>query len=88
MLLEFSEALSNFDHIILTDIYAARETNTYGVTAKDIVDRLNSSRKTNCKYISNFSDIVDYVKSNAKPNDIILTLGAGNITDLGPMLLK
>ncbi len=88
LLLEFSEALSNFDHIILTDIYAAREANTYGVSAKDIVDRLNSSRKTNCKYISNFSDIVDYVKSNAKPNDIILTLGAGNITDLGPMLLK
>ncbi len=88
LLPDFSEALSNFDHIIVTDIYAAREKNTYGISSVDIVKRLNSSRKTNCKYISNFEDIVQYVKNNAKPNDIILTLGAGNITDLGPMLLK
>ena len=88
LLNEFAESLSGFDNIIITDIYAARENNTYGVSAKDIADRLNSSRKTNCKYISDFNDIVKYVKENAKPNDIILTLGAGNITDVGPMLLK
>ncbi len=88
LLNEFSEALSNFDHIIITDIYAAREANTYGVSSKDIVDRINSSRKANCKYISNFADIVNYIKNNAKQNDVILTLGAGNITDLGPMILN
>ena len=88
LLNEFAESLAGFDNIIITDIYAARENNTYGVSAKDIADRLNSSRKTNCKYISDFNDIVKYVKENAKPNDIILTLGAGNVTDIGPMLLN
>jgi len=88
LLAEFSEALSNFDHVILTDIYAARETNTYGVSSKDIADRLNSSRKSSCEYISDFKDIIKYIKENAKENDIILTLGAGNITDLGPMILE
>lgn len=88
LLNDFAEALSGFDNIILTDIYAAREKDTYGVSSKDIVNRLNSSRKSNCKYIPNFDDIVKYIKENAKPNDIVLTLGAGNVTDIGPMILK
>lgn len=88
LLNEFAEALSQFDNIIITDIYAARETNTYGVSSKDIADRLNSSRTASCKYISNFEDIVKYVKENAKPNDIILTLGAGDVTNIGPMILE
>ncbi len=88
LLNEFAESLSNFDNIIITDIYAARETDTYGVSSKDIADRLNSSRKANCKYIPDFKDIVRYVKENAKPNDIILTLGAGDVTEIGSMLLE
>lgn len=87
LLEDFAEALSNFDNIILTDIYAARETNTYGVSSKDIANRLNSSRKCSCKYIPDFDDIVKYIRQNAKPNDIVLTLGAGNVTDIGPMIL-
>ncbi len=88
LLNEFAEALSQFDNIIITDIYAARETNTYGVSSKDIADRLNTSRTASCKYISNFEDIVKYVKENAKPNDVILTLGAGDVTNIGPMILE
>ena len=38
---DFAIALSNFDHIIIADIYAAREANTYGVSSKDIVDKLS-----------------------------------------------
>ena len=37
-------------------------------------------------YISDFNQIVSYVKENAKPNDIVLTLGAGTVTKIGPML--
>ena len=86
---DFASALSQFDHIIIADIYAARESNTYGVSSKDIVDRINSTRGVNhCEYISDFKDIVSYIKENAKPHDIILTLGAGNVTDLGPMILE
>ena len=88
LLNEFAESLSNFDNIIITDIYAARETNIYGVSSKDIVNRLNSSRKANCEYISNFEDIVKFIKEHAKPNDIILTLGAGDVTNIGPMILE
>lgn len=88
LLNEFAESLSNFDNIIITDIYAARESNTYGVSSKDIVERLNSSRKANCNYIKDFKDIVKYIKEHAKPNDVILTLGAGDVTNIGPMILE
>lgn len=88
LLNDFTESLSHFDHVIVTDIYAAREINTYGVSSKDIADRLNTSRSGHCEYISNFEDIKTYIKENAKPHDIVLTLGAGNVTDLGPMILQ
>lgn len=84
---DFANALTNFDHIIVTDIYAARESNTYGVSSKDLVEQVCQLGK-NAKYISDFDEIVSYLKQNAKQNDIILTLGAGTVTNIGPMLLK
>ena len=44
LLNEFAETLSHFDNIILTDIYAARESNTYNVSSEDIANRINSSK--------------------------------------------
>lgn len=84
---DFAHALLNFDHIIVTDIYAARETNTYNISSKDLVDKIESLGKS-ATYISDFNEIVDYIKSHAKPTDIVLTLGAGTVTDIGPMLVK
>lgn len=83
----FATALLNFDHVIVTDIYAARETNTYNISSKDLVDKINMLGK-HAIYISDFSDIVTFVKENANTGDIVLTLGAGTITEIGPMLVK
>lgn len=87
LLNEFAKCLTNFDNIIVTDIYAARETNTYGVSSKDIVSKIDSlGRKA--YYISDFDDIVEFVKRNAKPEDIIITQGAGTITNVGHKLAE
>ena len=86
LLNEFANVLTNFDNIIVTDIYAARETNTYNISSKDLVDKINNNGYT-AKYISDFNEIVKYIKANAKPNDIVLTLGAGTVTNIGPMLV-
>ncbi len=84
---DFADALTYFDNIIVTDIYAARETNTYGVSSEDIVNKIKSlGRKA--IYISNFDDIVSYVKEHAIKDDIVLTLGAGTVTKIAPMLVK
>ena len=84
---DFAKCLTNFDNIIVTDIYAARETNTYGVTSKDIVDKIDSlGRKA--YYIPNFDDIIDFVKRNVQNEDIIITQGAGTITKVGHKLVQ
>ncbi len=87
LLNDFAKALLNFDNIIILDIYAAREQNTYGISSKDLADKIKSLGK-DAKYIPNFDDCVNYLKENVKENDIIMTLGAGTVTEIGPMLIK
>ena len=84
---EFAEAVMNFDHIIVLDIYAAREQNTYNISSKDLVDKINYFGKS-AIYMPDFDEVVSYLKQNVKENDIVLTLGAGTVTTIGPMLLK
>ena len=84
---DFAKALLNFDNIIILDIYAAREKNTYGVTSKDLADKISSLGK-DALYIPDFNDCVKYLKENLQENDIVITQGAGTVTEIGPMLLK
>lgn len=84
---DFANSLLDFDNIIVLDIYAAREENIYNISSKDLVEKINSLGK-NALYIPDFDKVVSYIKENATPNDLVLTLGAGTVTDIGPMLLK
>ena len=77
----------NFDNIIVVDIYAAREKNTYDITSEDLVNKIRSFGK-DALYIPNFDDCVSYLKEHVNLDDIVLTLGAGTITDLGQMLIN
>ena len=83
---DFANALMDFDNVILLDIYAAREINTYNISSKDLVSKLQSLGKE-ALYIPNFDECVDYVKTHVAKNDIVLTLGAGTVTNIGPMLI-
>ena len=66
---DFARSLLPFDHIIVTDIYAAREQNNYNISSIDLVNKIKEYRKE-AIYIKNFDDIVSYIKSNAKANDL------------------
>ena len=83
---DFADALINFDHIVVLDIYAARERNTYNISSKDLVDKIKELGKE-AKYIPDFEECVKYVKNNIEKNDIVVTLGAGTVTEIGPMLI-
>lgn len=84
---DFAKVLLNFDNIIVIDIYAAREINTYGITSKDLVDKIHEFGKE-ALYIPNFDECVSYLKSNVQPDDIILTLGAGTVSQISDMLVN
>ena len=87
LLNDFAHALLNFDHIIVTDIYAARETNTYHISSLDLVENIKSLGKQ-AIHISDFNEIMHYIKEHAVSSDIVLTLGAGTVTNIGPMLVN
>ena len=84
---EFAKSLINFDNIIILDIYAAREKNIYNISAKNLVDKIISLGKK-AMYLPDFESAVSYIKENIVENDLLLTLGAGTVTKIGPMLLK
>ena len=84
---DFAKSLKDFDHIIVTDIYAAREKNEYGVSENDILNELNKYNK-DARYISDYSDIKKYLEEKVHKDDIILTIGAGNVTKLADLLVN
>ena len=88
LLNDFAEAISNFDNIILLDIYAAREQNTYNISSEDLANEIFSKCGKKVSYIPEFENVVSFIKENVKENDIIITLGAGTVTKLGPMILE
>ncbi len=84
---DFAKVLLNFDNVIVIDIYAAREANTYGITSMDLINKIKEFGK-DAKYIPDFDDCVSYLKSNVEADDIVLTLGAGTVTKISDMLIK
>ena len=84
---EFGKALSTCDHVILADIYAAREKDTGLVSSRDVCDKINA-HGGQAIYLGDFDSITDYVKKNCKKNDLLITMGAGNVDSIGDVLLK
>ena len=84
---DFAKALSLCDHVILTDIYAAREKDTGIVSSKDIVDRM-ADYDVDVHYIKEFDDIEKFILKNCKKNDLLITMGAGNVDSIGNSLVN
>ncbi len=84
---DFAKALVNFDHIIIMDIYAAREVNTFNIHEEDLMNELKNLGKDSV-HISDYDEIVKYLGDNVQKDDIILTLGAGNVTKIATLLTK
>ncbi len=87
LLQDFAKALTLFDNVIVTDIYAAREKNIYDISSKDLVQEIQKlGRKA--LYIQDFNEIAKFVKANALNNDLVITLGAGTITNIKDLLVE
>jgi UDP-N-acetylmuramate--alanine ligase len=84
---DFTEAFHGVDFLILADIYAAREKNTGDISSEMLAEAI-AQKDLNCTYIPGFSLITDYVREHAKPGDLIITMGAGNIYEIGNALLQ
>lgn len=83
---EFAQALSLADEVILADIYAARETDTLGISSKDIQDRIIKAGGK-AHYFSTFDQIEEFILQKCIHGDLLITMGAGDIVKVGERLL-
>lgn len=84
---EFAEALSLADHIILADIYAARETDTLGMTSEALAEELKKLG-ADAYYLPSFEAIENFVLEKVIHGDVLITMGAGDVVNIGESLLK
>ena len=88
LLPEFGRALELSDHVLLADIYAARETDTLGVSAADVERAINADTPGKALYLSSFEEIERYLMEKLSPGDLCITMGAGDIYRVGEELLQ
>ncbi len=84
---EFVDALSDTEHIVLADIYAARETDTLGVSSEQIAEALKA-RGCDAYYLSSFDEIEKFLLENCRKGDVLITMGAGDVVNIGESLLQ
>ncbi len=83
---EFAEALSLADRVILADIYAAREKDPGDISSKDLAERI-SERGTEALYLGSLKELEKYFQKNLMNGDLLITMGAGNIVEVGETLV-
>lgn len=80
---DFARVLSHADFVVLSEIMGSREKNTYNIYAKDLAAKIHG-----CVWFPDFPEIADYVVKNARPGDLILTLGCGDINKCAHLIVE
>ncbi len=80
---DFVRELQKPDVVVLAEIYAARERNTIGISSRDLQARIPGA-----VYCQTLPEVTEYLRSIARPGDVIFTAGAGDIYKAGEALLK
>lgn len=84
---DFAKVLCNAGNVILADIYAAREKNIYGISSKDLTNKIKEFGG-NAIYFDSFDEITNYLEDKISINDLVITIGAGDIYKVGEKLLQ
>lgn len=83
----FANILANFDHIIIAPIYGAREINTFNINEDMIVQEIKKKNES-VWFIDSFDKIVSFLQDNVQKDDLVITIGAGPINEVGLKILK
>ena len=84
---EFSESFHDADLVLMDDIYPAREKDTGLVHARDLTKAIVKNG-TDCRYLGSRDRILAYLKENTQPGDWIVTVGAGDVDQIGESYLS
>ena len=84
---DFARALAGADLVVVTEIYASRETDTLGVSGADIVDMAQILSAGKIHFASDLDETTDWLLAHLRPGDLLLTLGAGDIWKVADSVL-
>jgi UDP-N-acetylmuramate--alanine ligase len=85
---EFATAFQGADSLVVLDVYAASETPIEGITGEALALRISEHGKPSARFAGSFAEAVSAAVAAVQPGDMILTLGAGSVSQLGPMILQ
>ena len=85
---DFATAFKDADTLLILDIYAASEPPIEGVTGQALAQRISEAGGRQARYVPSFAEAAETVAEAAKEGDMVLTLGAGNVSHVGPMILE
>lgn len=83
---EFAKALTLADKVVLADIYAARETDTLGISSETLLKEIQALGQE-CYYFPTFDEIENFLLENCLNGDLLITMGAGDVVKIGETLL-
>ncbi len=84
---DFARALTLADEVVLAKIYPARETDDLGISSATLAEAMAALGKK-AIYLETFEEIVEYLYTHCTHNDLLITMGAGNVVNIGEMYLK
>jgi UDP-N-acetylmuramate--alanine ligase len=80
---EFADAFGDADRVVISEIYAAREQNTAGASALELVKRMDQAKVV---FVAGLEEGTKYLRRNVRPGDVVMTLGAGNVNRVADKL--
>ncbi|MFZ0317963.1 MAG: UDP-N-acetylmuramate--L-alanine ligase [Candidatus Sulfotelmatobacter sp.] len=84
---EFTTAFGDADSLFVLDVYAASEKPIEGISGEALARTIREKGRRNAQYVSSFAEAVGLAAAAGQDGDMILTLGAGSVSQLGPMIL-
>ena len=86
---EFGDAFDMADRVVVMDVYSAGEVPIPGVSGKTVIDSvLEVSPRAQVTYLPHRADIAPYLADRVKSGDMVMTMGAGDVTTMGPEILR
>jgi UDP-N-acetylmuramate--alanine ligase len=88
LMAEFAASFANSDHLYLMDIYAASEAPIAGVDAEELAVKTRAAGHKSVEYVGSMERGIEAIARAAAEGDLVLTLGAGNVSQAGDRILQ
>ena len=85
---DFAGAFGDADALHVLDIYAASEAPIAGISGETLAERVREAGGGRVLYAPSMEEAVERMAADARPGDLVMTLGAGSVSQAGPMLLE